>query len=280
MDASPPISVIIPTHNRAWSLRAAIDSVLGQSGPAFELFVVDDGSTDETPALLADYGDRIRALSQANQGVSAARNRGIAAAGGSLIVFLDSDDRWLPGKLAAQAAFFAENPEAMICQTEELWVRKGVRVNPRRRHQKRFGMIFEPSLALCLVSPSAVMVRRSLFDQVGLFDETLPACEDYDLWLRVSRRHPVHLIETPLIVKHGGHEDQLSRMAGLDRYRVRAIRKLLDAGDLSPTQEAAARRVFAKKCRIYAAGCRKRGRTEEAERFLAQAERYGPADDS
>ncbi len=276
MNASPPVSVVIPTHNRAWSLRDAVDSVLDQEYAPFELLVIDDGSTDETPALLAEYGDRIRVLRQTNRGVSAARNRGIAAANGILVAFLDSDDRWLPGKLATQAAFFAEHPEARICQTEELWVRNGVRVNPRRRHRKRSGMIFEPSLALCLVSPSAVMVRRSLFDEIGLFDESLPACEDYDLWLRVARRHPVHLVDKPLIVKHGGHEDQLSRMAGLDRYRVRAIQKLLEAGDLSPDQEKAARQVLAEKCRIYAAGCRKRGRTEEADRFLALARRQEP----
>ncbi|MFW6242358.1 MAG: glycosyltransferase, partial [Thermodesulfobacteriota bacterium] len=259
-----------------WTLRNAVDSVLDQAYSPFELLVIDDGSADETPALLREYGDRIQVFRQSNQGVGAARNRGIAVARGSLIAFLDSDDRWLPGKLAAQAAFFEEHPEALICQTEEIWVRNGVRVNPRRRHQKRSGMIFEPSLALCLVSPSAVMVRRSLFDEVGRFDETLPACEDYDLWLRVSRRHPVHLIETPLIVKHGGHEDQLSGMAGLDRYRVQSIRKLLDAGDLSPDQERAARRVLAEKCRIYAAGCRKRGREDEANHFRELAERYGP----
>lgn len=278
MDASPRISVIIPTYNRAWTLRAAMDSVLAQEYPSFELLVIDDGSTDETPELLREYGSRIRIFRQPNRGVSAARNRGIAAARGSLIAFLDSDDRWLPGKLAAQAAFFAANPDALICQTEELWVRNGVRVNPRRRHQKRSGIIFEPSLALCLVSPSAVMVRRRLFDEFGLFDESLPACEDYDLWLRVSRKYPVHLIETPLIVKHGGHEDQLSRMAGLDRYRVRAIQKLLGAGNLSPAQETAARRVLAEKCHIYAAGCRKRGRIEEAEKFLELARRHGPAE--
>jgi glycosyltransferase involved in cell wall biosynthesis len=276
MNPPPLVSVVVPTFNRAWSLPDALDSILAQDGPAFETIAVDDGSTDETPALLAAYGDRIRTIRQENRGVSAARNRGIDLARGELLAFLDSDDRWLPGKLAAQVAFFAEHPEALICQTEEIWIRRGVRVNPRRRHRKRSGMIFEPSLELCLVSPSAVMVRRALFDRVGRFDESLPACEDYDLWLRVARKYPVHLVEIPLVVKRGGHGDQLSAMPGLDRFRVRAIRKLLDAGDLTPEQEAAARRTLAGKCRIYAAGCRKRGRTDEADFHLDLARRHGP----
>lgn len=276
METSNFISVILPTFNRAWSLRIAIESVLRQNHPNFELIIVDDGSTDETEPILAEYRGRIRAIRQKNRGVSAARNRGIEEARGRLIAFLDSDDRWLPGKLTAQAAFFADHPDALICQTEERWIRRGVHVNPRRRHQKRSGMIFIPSLELCLISPSAVMIRRKLLDRVGLFDESLPACEDYDLWLRVTRDHPVHLIETPYIEKHGGHADQLSGMAGLDRYRVRAIRKLLDKGGLSPDQERAARRVLAEKCRIYAAGCRKRGRGAEADRFLEIAHLHGP----
>ena len=128
-------------------------------------------------------------------------------------------------------------------------------------------MIFEPSLELCLVSPSAVMMRRELFERVGCFDEALPACEDYDLWLRASLRFPIHLRPTPLIVKRGGHSDQLSKGWGLDRYRIAAIMKLLNGDSLSGVQRQAARRVLRRKCAVYAAGCRKRGRTEEAEQY-------------
>lgn len=261
---SPAVSVIIPTYNRAWCLRQAVDSVLSQEYKAIELIVVDDGSTDDTPQLLEGYAGRMAVLRQANRGVSAARNAGIAAARGELIAFLDSDDRWLPGKLAHQAEFFALHPEALICQTEELWVRNGRRVNPGKRHRKRGGMIFEASLELCLVSPSAVMVRRELFDRVGAFDESLPACEDYDLWLRVSCRFPVHLVEIPLIVKHGGHSDQLSRGWGLDRHRIASIHKLLAAEVLSGEQRQAAIRVLRQKCAVVAGGCRSRGRLDEA----------------
>jgi glycosyltransferase involved in cell wall biosynthesis len=269
---TPRVTVIIPTYNRAWCLREAVDSVLAQDFRDFELIVVDDGSTDDTPQLLQEYGEAIRVFRQENRGVSAARNAGIAVSRGALIAFLDSDDLWLQGKLARQVEFFKAHADALICQTEEIWVRNGRRVNPGKRHRKRGGMIFEPSLDLCLVSPSAVMVRRELFQCVGFFDEGLPACEDYDLWLRVSSRFAVHLIDLPLIVKHGGHPGQLSRTAGLDKLRISAIVKLLDGDRLSVEQRQAAVRTLKRKCTVYAGGCRKRGRMTEAEHFeqLAQ----------
>jgi glycosyltransferase involved in cell wall biosynthesis len=263
----PEVSVIIPTYNRGWCVAEAVDSVLDQDFRDFELIVVDDGSTDETPQLLEGYGQAIRVLHQDNRGVSAARNAGIVASRAGLIAFLDSDDLWLPGKLRCQVEFFASHPEAFICQTEELWVKNGRRVNPGKRHRKRDGMIFELSLDLCLVSPSAVMVRRELFDRVGRFDESMPACEDYDLWLRVSCRFPVHLIETAFIVKRGGHADQLSRAWGLDRFRIAAMMNLLSVGSLTEVQRHAAWRVLRRKCVVYAGGCRKRGRLAEAEHF-------------
>ncbi len=261
---APLVSVVLPTCNRRERVCRAVDSVLAQTGARFELIVVDDGSTDGSADRLQDYGARIRVLGQVNRGVSAARNTGIRAARGELIALLDSDDYWLPGKLAAQVHYFETHPEALICQTEEIWMRNGVRVNPGRRHRKYGGFIFEKTLPLCLISPSAVMMRKALLEDVGLFDEHLPACEDYDLWLRVTRTYPVHLIETPLIVKCGGHADQLSRMPELDKYRIQALVKLLAAGGLSASQEAAARSVLQEKCRIYAGGCRKRGRIAEA----------------
>ena len=266
--ARPPlVSVVVPTFNRAAQIGAAVDSVLAQTYPHWELIVVDDGSQDETPLMLSAYGERIRTIRQENRGVSAARNRGILAAAGEFIALLDSDDYWLPDKLAAQVAYFRQHPALMLCQTEEIWVRNGRRVNPKARHRKFAGMIFERTLPLCLISPSAVMLRRSLLDEVGLFDETLPACEDYDLWLRITWKYPVGLIETPLIVKRGGHADQLSAMPEMDKYRIRAIVKILEQGCLSPSQAAAAGAMLAEKCRIYAAGCRKRGRLEEAQYY-------------
>ena len=271
---NPLVSVIIPTYNRGWIIKEAIDSILAQDYTEFELIVVDDGSTDHTSDVLDSYGDDIKVLFQKNKGVSAARNRGIAEASGKFIAFLDSDDLWLPQKLTVQIEFFNQTPDALICQTEEVWIRNGLRVNPKKRHKKPSGMIFNPSLELCLVSPSAVMIQRSLFGRVGKFDETLPACEDYDLWLRISCRFPVHLIDTPLIIKRGGHGDQLSSRAGLDRFRIKAIEKIIKRGILSDDQYRAAVKTLKKKCDIYAAGCRKRGREEEVRYYTSLSKKY------
>ncbi len=271
---APIVSVVLPTYNRGWCLKGAIDSVLDQNFGRFELIVVDDGSIDDTSRLLSAYGDRLRIIRQQNRGVSAARNSGIRAARGKAIALLDSDDSWLPGKLTAQVDYFNAHRDALICQTEEIWVRNGVRVNPGKRHRKEAGMIFERSLALCLVSPSAVMMRKSLLDEVGLFDERLPACEDYDLWLRIAWKHPVHLIDRPLIIKRGGHTDQLSRMPELDKFRIQSIYKLLDRGCLSSSQREAATAMLRNKCAIYAQGCRKRGRIDDAEYYAQLPEKY------
>lgn len=263
------VSVVIPTFNRRVFVREAVASAYAQRGAEFEVVVVDDGSTDGTAAALEEeFGTDIRILLTANRGVSGVRNLGVAASRGELIAFLDSDDLWLPGKLAAQIAFLAAHPEAEICQTEEIWIRNGVRVNPCAHHRKRSGDIFEPSLRLCLVSPSAVILRRELFARAGGFDERLPVCEDYDLWLRIARDTPVWLIDQPLIIKRGGHADQLSRRFwGMDRFRVAALTRLLEQGELTPGQRQATLSVLTDKCAILAKGAARRGRHAEAEAY-------------
>jgi len=273
-NSAPRVSVIIPTYNRGWTIERTVDSVLAQTFRDFELIVVDDGSQDDTADILAGYGTDIRVIRQPNAGVSAARNTGIRAAGGEFIAFLDSDDYWLPEKLHVQIAYLDAHPAAVICQTEEIWIRNGKRVNPKKVHKKPSGRIFRASLALCLVSPSAVMLRRELFDEIGGFDETLPACEDYDIWLRISAHYPVYLVHTPLIIKTGGHADQLSRMVGLDRYRIRSIEKLLADGKLTRLRRAAAIEMLVKKATIYASGCRKRGKLDEAATYENLIARY------
>jgi glycosyltransferase involved in cell wall biosynthesis len=199
------VSVIIPTFNRAHKIARAVASVLYQTFTDYEIFVVDDGSEDTTPEVLSQFGSHIARITHSrNLGVSAARNTGIRRSRSPLIAFLDSDDYWLPDKLAAQVSFLRANPEALACQTEELWIRRGARVNPMKKHFKPSGEIFEPSLKLCVVSPSTVVVKRSLLEEVGLFDEEFPVCEDYDLWLRISWKYPIWLVREPLAIKEGG----------------------------------------------------------------------------
>lgn len=270
------VSVIIPTYNRAAKVTRAISSVLDQTFNDFELIVVDDGSVDDTNETLAGFHDRIIVIRhEKNLGVSAARNSGIKVSQSPLIAFLDSDDYWLPGKLEAQVRYFKENPEAVVCQTEEMWVRNGVRVNPWNKHLKPTGDVFERSLKLCVVSPSAVMIRQEIFDEVGLFDEDFPVCEDYDLWLRIACRHPIQLINKFFLVKEGGHPDQLSSMLkGMDLYRIKAMVKLLEKGCLSEAQISAVHLELEKKCRIYGSGCIKRGKTEEGNYFLHLTEKF------
>lgn len=275
----PRVSVIIPTYNRPDFLREALASVLAQTYQESEIIVVDDGSSpaarDATRQVIEEYARTrpIRSIFQPNQGVSAARNRGVTVSQGRLLAFLDSDDVWQPEKLARQVALFDAQPAAQICQTEETWIRHGVRVNPHNKHRKPHGDIFVRSLALCLVSPSAVMLRRELFERMGGFDTQLPVCEDYDLWLRISVQEPIHLIHTPFVLKRGGHADQLSRQFwGMDRFRVVALRKLLDSGRLSPRQRNATLHMLHKKCRILANGALKRGKS--AQPYLALMAHY------
>jgi glycosyltransferase involved in cell wall biosynthesis len=260
----PVVSVIIPTYNRAALVREAVASVEAQTYRDFEIVVVDDASTDATFQALAAFRN-VRVLRQARRrGVAAARNLGAAAARGRWLAFLDSDDLWLPAKLARQMAYLADRPGFCLCQTDETWVRRGVKVNKPAAHRKVAGQIFAASLERCMISPSAVILPRRLFEAHGGFDETLPAAEDYDLWLRLSWRYEVGLVDEPLVIKRGGHPDQLSRQWGLDRFRIRALIKLLGEPDLPAPYARAARRRLAAKCAIYAQGCEKRGKTVEA----------------
>jgi glycosyltransferase involved in cell wall biosynthesis len=281
MTTHPPlVSVVIPTYNR-WPLIAeAIQSVLAQTFKAFELIVVDDGSTDGTARLLSPGDSRLKVLSQARAGVAAARNAGVTMSRGKYIAFLDSDDLWSPAKLAVQANFMERNCGVHICQTEEIWIRGGVRVNPKLRHRKPTGDIFHRSLELCLVSPSAIMMTKELFYLAGGFDESFPVCEDYDLWLRIAVSHPVYLIDSPLVTKRGGHVDQLSRSIwAMDRFRVLAIAKLLRAG-LVGEKRSWALDILRQKASILAAGAVKRGKLDDARKFEALvAEFLGGAGD-
>lgn len=272
------VAVIIPTFNRSAVLPRALDSVLAQSIQPGQICVVDDGSTDDTAALMARQYPQLTYLAQDNAGVSAARNLGVSSTNSRWLAFLDSDDEWLPQKLETQLQAAAQQPDTRLVHCDEIWIRNGRRVNPMNKHQKSGGDIFDQCLHLCAISPSATVLRRDLFDQLGGFDPGLPACEDYDLWLRVCARYPVTYVDTPLLKKYGGHEDQLSRKYwGLDRFRVRALTKLLDSGVLQskPEKHRKTLAVLREKCGILMMGARKRGNQDLIEECQALLDKFG-----
>lgn len=270
----PKISAIIPTYNRAQFVKEAVESVLAQSFTDIELIIIDDGSDDKTGEALSDYKEAIRYIHQENKGVSAARNLGIKLAEGEYIAFLDSDDLWHPRKLAIQNDFLDKNKSYSLCYTEEIWIRNGLRVNPCLKHGKYSGNIFEKCLPLCIISPSSAMIRTCIVRSEGGFDEQLPACEDYDLWLRLTSKYPVYLIEKPLITKRGGHPDQLSRrITYLDKYRIKSLEKLMTHNSLTSSQWQMAFSMLKQKCIIYGNGCNKHGKQDEGEYYLMLPEK-------
>ncbi len=273
------ISVIIPTYNRSPFLEEAIASVLDQDfwqdSSDWEFLVVDDGSTDDTEELVRSFGSRIAYVRQPHSGVSAARNLGLRLTSGKYVAFLDSDDLWKPNKLSLQMAFLQIHRDAVVICTEETWIRNNVFVNPGKRHRKYSGWVFDRFIPLCLLSLSSALFRRRLFEELGGFDEDLPACEDYDLGLRMAHRYPVAYLSESLIIKRGGHADQLSKKFwGMDRFRVRALEKALDL-DLSPDNERLVREELTRKCRILVNGFRKRGSLTEARFYFDLALRCG-----
>lgn len=262
------ISVILPTYNRKESTLRAANSVLNQTHRKLELIVVDDGSSEDIHRDLDQLNDpRIKLLRQNNQGVSRARNSGIQNSRGDFISLLDSDDIWKPDKLQKQIQFMRDAGWD-IAQTREIWIRKGRKVNPKTKHTKKAGWIFAPSLKLCLVSPSCVMLTRQCWENIGPFDPHMPACEDYDLWLRCSLYYPVGLVPEELVYKYGGHPDQLSRkILGLDMYRIYSLCKLLSRYRLTTEQRQQTCNELSIKLRIYMQGCLKNGNIEEAQRI-------------
>lgn len=252
------ISVVIPSYNRAHTLQRALQSVFAQSSAVDEVILVDDGSTDDSAAMVARDFPEVIIIRQPNRGVSAARNKGIETAQHNWIALLDSDDCWLPHKIQTVRDTAANHPGYILYHSDEIWVRRGVRVNPMQKHRKSGGWIFAQCLPLCAISPSAAVIQKSALLDLGLFDESLPACEDYDLWLRLCHGFPVHYIEQPLITKYGGHEDQLSRQyPAMDRFRVRALHRLLDSTALQADDFEAARSTLLGKLEILIKGAHK-----------------------
>tara|TARA_Y100000590_G_scaffold470772_1_gene669992 strand:- start:43476 stop:44312 length:837 start_codon:yes stop_codon:yes gene_type:complete len=224
------ISVIIPTFNRAHTLKRCLDSVLNQTYPPFEIIVVDDGSTDNTKELLKDYEGKIIVHKIENSGVSSARNYAIERCSGDWVALLDSDDEWLTNRLQEQVDYLKIFPNIKLVHGEEIWIRNGKRVNPKKIHKKTGGYIYQNCLPLCCISPSASLIKKEVLEEFGGFDESFPVCEDYDLWLKITSKYEVGYIESAIITKYGGHEDQLSRKYfAMDLWRVRSMKRMLNS---------------------------------------------------
>jgi glycosyltransferase involved in cell wall biosynthesis len=260
------ISVVIPTYNRIALVERAIDSVLRQSIKPFDIIVVDDGSDDGTSEMIQKKYRSINLVQQQNSGVSAARNNGIKHAKGDWIALLDSDDEWTEKKLENQANRLIKNPDYHFCHTNEIWIRNGVRVNQKKRHQKYGGYIFDKCLDICRISPSSTLFKKNILEHVGWFDTQLPVCEDYDLWLRITADYKILFVDEPLIIKYGGHTDQLSQsVEGIELFRIKSLENLLANTELSPQKRNLAITMIIKKLNIYLNGLIKRKKQTEAE---------------
>jgi glycosyltransferase involved in cell wall biosynthesis len=268
------ISAIIPTYNRAELAMRAIASVLKQTAPVDEIIIVDDGSTDDIAEKLKRVPQQITVLYQQHAGVSAARNCGIRTAQNNWLAFLDSDDIWLPNKIMRQKQAVSDN-RCEICYTDEVWYKNGQFKNQGKKHQKYSMWIYEKCLPLCIISPSSVIIHRAVFDTVGVFDENMPVCEDYDLWLRIASVYPVFFLPEKLIEKHAGDWHQLSKQHSLDKYRIIALVKMLGNGHLNKASREATITELAKKCSIYIQGCIKHGRFEDVNWADAIQKEYG-----
>ncbi|WP_024954177.1 glycosyltransferase family 2 protein [Sulfurospirillum arcachonense] len=221
------ITAIIPTYNRKNFILDAIKSVQNQSLHVKQIIVVDDGSTDGTRELLKN--EDITYIYQKNRGVSSARNKGIQAAKYEWIAFLDSDDIWHKDKIQEHISLHVNSPLLKASYTDEVWMRNGKTIN-KKKHQKKDEPTFLNSLRLCKIGVSTFFAHKSIFDEIGLFDEDLKVCEDYDLWLRILSKYDIKLINKELITKQAGHENQLSFTTPLiDLYRVKALKKHLNS---------------------------------------------------
>ena len=254
------VSVIIPTLNRINTLQRAIDSVIAQSFKSIEIIVVDNGSSDGSVKMLKKYYPTVKVIHEHKVGVSASRNKGIKYASSPWIAFLDSDDAWDQKKLEKQLNLLHNSHDKYrLIHTNEIWIRNGKKINQMKKHQKFGGYIFNECLSLCCVSPSSVLIDRSIFDDMGLFNENLPVCEDYDMWLRICSKEEVLFLDEKLTFKYGGHKDQLSKSYwGMDRFRVNSIENLILNYDLNTDQKNKSMATLIKKLKIIINGAKKR----------------------
>ena len=257
------ISVVIPSYNRREFLKRSIDSAINQTKKPLEIIVVDDGSTDGTETVIKSDYDFVKFIKQKNKGVSAARNIGIKVSIGEWICFLDSDDEWKKDKLEKQINAMKSNPGYKFFHSNEIWIKNGLRINQKKKHKKYGGDIFDKCLDMCRISPSSVMIDKTVFDEVGNFNENLVVCEDYELWLRICDKYRVFFIDEPLIIKYGGHQGQLSySIESIENHRIKALEYLI-LENLNRKNKRHAIQMLLSKLNIYLKGLVKRRKNDE-----------------
>ncbi len=268
------ISVVIPTLNRINTLRRALDSVINQTYKPAEIIVVDNGSSDGTLKFLREQYPKITILTENKIGVSSARNKGIKKSINQWIALLDSDDAWHPRKLEIQTSMLdSALKEYNLIHTNEVWFRNNKHINQMKKHKKQGGYIFERCLSLCCISPSSVLFKKNILDKVGLFDESLPVCEDYDMWLKICSSEEVLFAQDKLTYKYGGHKDQLSKSYwGMDRFRIKSIENIIKNFDLTYKQKKQAKKELIKKLKIIINGAFKRNNLSIVNEFSTKLE--------
>ncbi len=276
--ASPLVSVIIPVYNRFELAKEAVSSVLGQTFRNLELIIVDDGSTDMTPILATYFRDdtRVKYIRINHSGMPGfVRNKGVETAKGKYLAFLDSDDLWMDSKLKKQVDFLEKNSAIKVVHTREAWVRNGKTISQAGFNHRRFGDIFSDALEKCIIGPSTVLIETTLYRELRGFRDDLEIAEDYELWLRLANSNSIGYIDEALITKRAGHVGQLSEKYGqIEIFRIRGLQKLVEQSFFNLKNQKNAELELAKKCRIYAAGCRKRNKIEEAEIHESLAAKY------
>ena len=268
------ISVVIPTLNRINTLQRALDSVINQTYKPAEIIVVDNGSSDGTLKFLREQYPKITILTENKIGVSSARNKGIKKSINQWIALLDSDDAWHPRKLEIQTSMLdSALKEYNLIHTDEVWFRNNKHINQMKKHKKQGGYIFERCLSLCCISPSSVLFKKNILDKVGLFDESLPVCEDYDMWLKICSSEEVLFAQDKLTYKYGGHKDQLSKSYwGMDRFRIKSIENIIKNFDLTYKQKKQAQKELIKKLKIIINGAFKRNNLSIVNEFSTKLE--------
>ena len=270
------ISVVIPTFNRCNFVLRAVTSVVNQTVNVDEIILVDNASTDNTKKVVKKVFPFVKYLREERKGVSFARNAGIRASKNKWVAMLDSDDEWSRRKIEIFREYYDKSKNGeKIWHSNEIWIRNGKHLNQKIRHKKKGGNIFEECLGMCCISPSSALIHRDIFVSHGLFDETLEVCEDYDFWLRLSSKEQVGFIEENLVIKYGGHSDQLSKKFwGMDRFRIISLINLAKNVSLDENQKELVRQELILKLKILITGAEKRGNFEIMKQYQPILEKW------